>query len=137
MDKEILINEYLIEVAKLKQKGKELNLTEKEIENVFAECLEELQQLYPQSVLDKLKNFLFISFKLLTYSLVACLFIYFLLCHHQPTLSLVMRNVQGFIYPSLKLLRYIAVPIISKFPSLTGNFIDFTYLLILFLTYLY
>ncbi|XP_043268183.1 uncharacterized protein [Venturia canescens] len=42
-----------------------------------------------------------------------------LLYNHQSTHKIVLRNIQNFIYPGLKLLRTIAVPIIKRFPSLT------------------
>ncbi|KAF5282210.1 hypothetical protein FQR65_LT02907, partial [Abscondita terminalis] len=45
--------------------------------------------------------------------------LYVLLNVHQPTSSIVLRNVQGLIYPGLKLVRFLAVPILKLFPSLT------------------
>ncbi|KAL3290557.1 hypothetical protein HHI36_023948 [Cryptolaemus montrouzieri] len=57
--------------------------------------------------------------KIILLVLTLAISIYILLNVHQPTASLVLRNVQGLIYPGLKILRFFSVPVIRKFPSLT------------------
>lgn len=55
-------------------------------------------------------------------SVLICLllFIFFILFHKHETASIFLRHIQIFIYPGMKLWRKLTLPIISRYPSLTG-----------------
>ncbi|XP_044729542.1 uncharacterized protein LOC123292893 [Chrysoperla carnea] len=92
-----------------------MKLSEEEIDNIFTECFNELRR----NECNDFTHVLIKIFKSICYIIFISFVIYTILYHHQPTLSLVMRNVQGFIYPGLKILRLLSVPIISAYPSLS------------------
>lgn len=50
--------------------------------------------------------------------LLVCIFILF---HKHETVSILLRNIQAFIYPGMKIWRKLTLPIISRYPSLTGR----------------
>lgn len=115
---DLLLEKYKKEVQKLRQAAKGLNLTDEDVNNIFEECF---RQLNPncQRESKKKSSFIFIL-KILFYIIVVFFSLFILLNHHQPTISLVLRNVQSLIYPGLKLLRLLAIPVIQFFPSLSG-----------------
>lgn len=127
MLKEELINKYNKDVGYLRKCAKKLNLSDDEIEQIFASCLKIIKLRKTRSAcsciqraqrlfLGVLKVFIFFVFFILV--------IYVLLNVHQPTSSIVLRNVQGLIHPGLKVLRFISVPIIKAFPSLTSKYLN-------------
>lgn len=114
-----LLLKYKNDVENLRKCAKTLNLSDEEIDKLFDECFSKLnkEQLKESSFVSRLLQF----FKVLFMFTTVLLLIFILLYHHQPTLSLVLRNVQGFIYPGLKILRLLALPVIKLFPSLSGT----------------
>ncbi|XP_057670482.1 uncharacterized protein LOC130902391 [Diorhabda carinulata] len=122
MSKCNLLKEYKKNVVELQNRAKILGLSKKEVNQVFKESFVKLQNELngsnlsqtnkAQKICTNLKNVLV----LFTASFI---FIYILLNVHQPTTSIVLRNVQGLTYPTLKFVRYLSVPIIKLFPALT------------------
>uniref|UniRef100_A0A1Y1MH36 Uncharacterized protein n=1 Tax=Photinus pyralis TaxID=7054 RepID=A0A1Y1MH36_PHOPY len=111
------LSQYKARVAALTKRAKELNLTDLEIQTVFDECFNELSKSSPTKSRPSLIT---LAAKITIGSLFIALVTYILLNVHQPTSSIVLRNVQGLIYPGLKVVRFLAVPILKKFPSLTN-----------------
>ncbi|KAK9695073.1 hypothetical protein QE152_g33111 [Popillia japonica] len=99
MPEEELLKKYANEIGKLRKRAKKLNLSDEEVNKLFKQCF------------DVIKSLLILLGVLIIF--------YVLLNVHQPTASVVLRNVQSLIYPGFSLLRYISVPIIKRFPSLT------------------
>ncbi|KAF5282039.1 hypothetical protein FQA39_LY00563 [Lamprigera yunnana] len=117
MSKDVLISQYKREIARLTERAKNLNLTDLEIKAIYDDCFKQLDQaeVKPKSQ----RNVFVLVGKILLISLIITLFIYVVLNVHQPTSSIVLRNVQGLIYPGLKVVRNFAVPILKQFPVLT------------------
>lgn len=115
---ELLLEKYKTEVQKLRQAAKGLNLTDEDVNNMFEECFRQLNPDYQREI--KKKSSIIFVLKILFYIIIVFLSLFILLNHHQPTISLVLRNVQSLIYPGLKLLRLLAIPVIQFFPSLSG-----------------
>lgn len=126
MSKEqLLLHQYKNDIMNLVQSAKKLIPRNKQ-DQIFSECFYSLknneQKCIPgQLQSTKISNFLKNIFKLFIFIFILAIFIYILLNFHQPTSSLVLRNVQGFIYPGLKILRHLSVPVIQRFPFLTGK----------------
>lgn len=114
---ELLLEKYKKEVQKLRQAAKGLHLTDEDVNNMFEECFRQLNS-NCQHESKKKSSFIFIL-KILFSIIVVFISLFILLNHHQPTISLVLRNVQSLIYPGLKLLRLLAIPVIQFFPSLS------------------
>ncbi|RZB70347.1 uncharacterized protein BDFB_007012, partial [Asbolus verrucosus] len=91
MSKLELLQQYKNDVNNLRKCAKELNFSDREITEIFKECFKILDQ----GNISSNKN-------------------------ETTAQNLVLRNVQGLIYPGLKVLRFLSVPIIKQFPSLTG-----------------
>ncbi|XP_044747837.1 uncharacterized protein LOC123309057 [Coccinella septempunctata] len=117
----LILQQYKKDVMNLVECAKEIN-SRNDQEKIFAECFYSLnknEQFSPSrnslttSLLRRILNLYVLLF-------ILAISIYILLNVHQPTSSLVLRNVQGFIYPGLKFLRILSVPIIKKLPLLTG-----------------
>lgn len=122
MSKELLEN-YRKDIENVKKSAKKLGLTDNEIESIFKRSLIDLQNDISSNFtfFAKIKKYSFYSIKWFIVLFAIVSFIYILLNVHQPTSSIVLRNVQGLIYPGLKFVRYLSVPIITLFPSLTGT----------------
>uniref|UniRef100_A0A6P7FRX2 Uncharacterized protein LOC114332028 n=1 Tax=Diabrotica virgifera virgifera TaxID=50390 RepID=A0A6P7FRX2_DIAVI len=122
MSKSELLKEYKKNVVQIKKHAKNLGLSEKEVNILFEQSFLELRKeqngtnvpkpIKAQSLCTSIRN-IFVLFTTLSF------FIYILLNVHQPTSSIVLRNVQGLTYPTLKFIRFLSVPIIRLFPSLT------------------
>lgn len=124
MSNEELLTNYRENVNKLRETAKSIQMTDDEINELFEDCLHNLKNYGNVNNNPKrnLASRIIFLFKLTFIFTIIFVLVFILLNHHQPTLSLVLRNVQGFIYPSLKLLRLFAMPIIKVFPTLSGNF---------------
>lgn len=123
MLKEELLRRYKNDVDNLRKSAKELGLSNKEVDTIFKKCFSDIKKSRNSSKQTKTKaQQLFRTviniFLLITF---IAIFVYILLNVHQPTSSIVLRNVQGLTYPTLKIVRFLSVPIIKMFPSLTGK----------------
>lgn len=109
----VKLDGYKRHVDEIRSYALENNIPESEIQNIFEECFELLETnkkkpTYTTSL------FKYIFFTILTS--VLCAVVSY---NHPPTMNLLMRNSQNFIYPGMKLFRQLAVPILKKYPSLT------------------
>ncbi|KAK5643455.1 hypothetical protein RI129_007300 [Pyrocoelia pectoralis] len=117
---------YRNDITALITRARELKLSDTETDKVFEECFDELSKKYPinkpEIIIKQRSCSSFFSFaaKVTLFVLFLFLIPYILLNVHQPTSSVVLRNVQGLIYPGLKILRFFAVPIVKSYPSLTN-----------------
>lgn len=119
MSKVELLQQYKNDVNNLRKCAKELNFSDKEITKIFQECFRQLEKENPSSN-HNAQKYLWTILKLFFIFILLSICLYILLNVHQPTSSIVLRNVQGLIYPGLKVLRFLSVPIIKRYPSLTG-----------------
>lgn len=124
MSKDKLLIKYEKDVKELRNRAKSYNLTENEVNEIFKSCFEELRNEISSNCCvrrRKAQNLCFRIFRTSLGLLVLLVVFYVVLNVHQPTTSIVLRNVQGLIYPSLRIVRYLSVPIIARFPALTGQ----------------
>lgn len=104
-----------------------IGLSTEEMEQVFRSCQKiiQIRKRRSRNVESNLKERIYTATKqLIKYSLLlilSTLIIYVILNVHQPTSSIVLRNVQGLIYPGLKVWRFLSVPFVKAFPSLTSK----------------
>ncbi|XP_063223588.1 uncharacterized protein LOC134531705 [Bacillus rossius redtenbacheri] len=119
---------YQNKVAELRELGRQLSLSDKEIddviENSFAFLEDEIQKERSQIIKnygDTRKQFTVMrsALKVILYTFLLVFIIHMVLTYHKPTYNIVVRNVQEFIHPCMKLLRWIALPVVKLFPSVT------------------
>lgn len=121
MCKEKLLLEYKKEIEQVRNSAKNQGVSDSDFEKVFNESIASLKK---NSIFYKIPNktnYVNILIKLFLVTIVLVISIYVLLNVHQPTSSIVLRNVQGLIYPGLKFIRFLSVPIIKAFPALTST----------------
>ncbi|XP_046623892.1 uncharacterized protein LOC124306842 [Neodiprion virginianus] len=109
------LNDYERHVCEIKRYAFEKNIPESEVNKVFEECF----QLLKISGNEKRSTSSSAVFKytlLITLLSVLCGIISY---NHPPTMNLLMRNSQNFIYPGMKFFRQLAVPILDIYPSIT------------------
>lgn len=123
MSKEELLQQYENDVKNLRNCAKSLNLSDEEITQIFKDCFVQLNHENGSSnpLGNNAQKIFYYFTKIFLFFIFIAFIVYILLNVHQPTSSIVLRNVQGLIYPGLKLLRFWSVPIIKKFPTLTGK----------------
>lgn len=129
MSKGRLGEEYRRKVESLKKSAAQnLGLSAAEIEQVFESCEKIIQirkkrlKSVDPTALQKLSKYLLWLAKYALLLITCALIIYVILNVHQPTSSIVLRNVQGLIYPGLKVWRFLSVPFVKLFPSLTSEY---------------
>lgn len=125
--KEEIVEEYSISVKYLRERGiKGLHLKDHEVDQIFKSChkIIELRKKQKRKINPPLsKTIIETTVHLIKYFVffaVSFSITYVILNVHQPTSSIVLRNVQGLIYPGLKIWRFLSVPFVKKFPSLTS-----------------
>lgn len=110
------LKEYRQYVDDLRAYARDHGITEDETDKIFEECFRELEK---QSV--NKCHWLFKIIKI-TFGVVLCVIICAIcLYNHPSTHNFCLRNIQDFIYPGMWIVRKLAVPIITRFPALTGN----------------
>jgi hypothetical protein len=133
VSREEVLTSYEHEVKKLRRLGKEWRLTDSDIDKIIHNSFHFLQEQHSKTEnvkssydrtaakpirsiysLQLIVKIIFIVLLMLT---IACLFI----TYHKPTYNLVVRNVQELIYPIMKCLRRITLPVVKALPSVTGN----------------
>lgn len=129
MPKENSFKEYQRKLKDLRECAiRNLGLSTEEMEQVFRSCQKiiQIRKRRSRKVESNLKDKIYATAKqLIKYSLLlilSTLVIYVILNVHQPTSSIVLRNVQGLIYPGLKVWRFLSVPFVKAFPSLTSKY---------------
>lgn len=117
MSKLEFLKQYKKDVETIRKSAKNLGLSDSEVNKIFNDCINNINEKKCSKNKAQRCNF---TIKLFLLFLCFCISIYILLNVHQTTSSIVLRNVQGLIYPGMKMVRYLSVPIIKLFPSLTG-----------------
>lgn len=124
MSKQELLKKYKKDVINLKENARLLGVSDEEIRKIVKESFEELQkknfskltkEVTKAQIICRTLSYLIFIFTILS------LIIYVILNVHLPTSSIILRNVQGLTYPTLKFIRILFVPILKVFPSLTGQ----------------
>ncbi|XP_018335085.1 uncharacterized protein LOC112906734 [Agrilus planipennis] len=122
MSRNELLELYKSNVEEIRKYASNCNISDEEIDGIFQNCLKKIckrphiHQKNSYNCYKCASFFIKIIFSIIFLSVI----IYITLNVHQATSSIVLRNVQSFIYPGLKLLRFLSVPIISKFPWMTS-----------------
>jgi hypothetical protein len=114
---------YKKEIQDIKEYAIKNNVSEDQVNKVFKECFYLLEV--------KTSTRITIALKLLKYCSIILLIIIssiVILYNHPKTHNILLRNLQNFIYPGLRILRKFAVPVITTYPSLTGDLIYVNYL---------
>lgn len=131
VSREEVFTSYEHEVQKLRRLGKELRLTDIDIDEIIHHSFHLLreQRMKTENVKsssDKIPTQSvrsFCSFQLIIKIIVIVLLTLivgcFFITSHKPTYNLVVRNVQELIYPIMKCLRRITLPIVRALPSVT------------------
>ncbi|XP_066994534.2 uncharacterized protein [Anabrus simplex] len=122
-----ILDNYVREVGTLRRLGLEWNLKNNEIDKIIQDSFDHLAKL-PQykntqsetNCRSKLVRSLWLRIiKIICLMLFVIVCVYLLLFFHKPSYNFVVRNIQELIYPSMKLLRWMALPIVRRFPSIT------------------
>lgn len=111
---ENLLQEYTESIRRLKTQCFEAGLSEDEFRKVYFESLKSLE---PRNTSETQSRSRF--------RVVLVVGVIILLCAAYDSkylYSTMMCNLQEYIYPGLRLLRRISIPLISLFPSLTGKY---------------
>ncbi|KAK3927523.1 Regulatory protein E2 [Frankliniella fusca] len=125
------LSSYKDKLEKVRTFGLESKLSETEISSVMEQCMQSLivkncskpkgKSSFAQIYACAIKTILFLK-KVLFYvsSILVVILIMYVVLQHKPTQYFIQSKLQDFIYPGMKVLRKISLPIISLFPSLTG-----------------
>lgn len=134
VSREEVFTSYEHEVKKLRRLGREWRLTDSQIDEIINSSFQFVQQQHIQtenvkSSIDKITTESirsFYSFQRIIRIVVVVFLTFTVAClcvtYHKPTNNLAVRNVQELIYPVMKCLRRITLPIVRALPSVTGNF---------------
>ncbi|XP_014211584.1 uncharacterized protein LOC106641617 [Copidosoma floridanum] len=107
-------NEYKIEVQSILSYALNNNIPPEQADKIFQECFCLLDIKVHSRIITALKWLKFVG------TLFCVIFLStFILYNHPQTHSLLLRNLQGYIYPGFRIFRKLAVPVISTYPSLT------------------
>ncbi|XP_058810896.1 uncharacterized protein LOC131675776 [Phymastichus coffea] len=108
------LREYQEEVKKIKNFAIKNNVSEDKVNKIFGQCFKSLEE-KPQTRVTTVLKFLKIFVAIFLIVILSSLVLY----NHPKTHNVLLRNIQSFIYPGLKIFRKVAVPIITLYPSLT------------------
>ncbi|KAJ8675182.1 hypothetical protein QAD02_010968 [Eretmocerus hayati] len=108
------MDEYETEIQLLRRYASENNISENEINEVFEDCFNVLEVKTNARIRAVFKSVKWVSLILFSLTLVT-----FVLYNHPQIHNFLLRNVQDLIYPGLRILRKLAVPIITLLPFLT------------------
>jgi quinol-cytochrome oxidoreductase complex cytochrome b subunit len=134
VSREEIFTSYEHEVQKLRRLGKELRLKDIDIDEIIHHSFHLLQEQHMTENVKKSYNekiqtksvHPYYSFQLIIKIIIIVLLTLTVSClvisYHKPTYNLVVRNVQELIYPIMKCLRRITLPIVKALPSVTGKF---------------
>lgn len=125
MNKEDILTQYKNDIENFKRFGALCNLSEKEINQKIIESLQNIKKQNAElyiSFIFYLKQIIRILFIVVFIILLMFIFISFILFNNSILFNFFVRHIQDYIYPSMKLLRWLTLPIIHTFPSLTGIF---------------
>lgn len=121
-----ILKKYLLNLDKIKQFAQLNNITELEFNDYMIKrhftnnttthnyvFYKNTSKVILKTVLERRKKIINFVFVLLT---LFTLFVY----KHEAS-SIILRNIQTYIYPGMKMWRKLTVPIISNYPILTGR----------------
>lgn len=126
MSKQELLKRYKKDVNYLKENAKLLGLSDEDLEKVIKESFDEIRIKNCSKLtkeVTKAQTICCTLLYLIFIFTILFLIIYVVLNVHLPTSSIILRNVQGLTYPTLKFIRILFVPILKKIPSLTGEYL--------------
>jgi len=117
--KEEALDEYCQIIEALRSEAEQDGITSAQFDKLLSETLEEVKREIhpPMSILKIAKRWILRILKLLT----VFLFVYALVSCHTPTQKSLSRHVQGYIYPFMRTLRKLTLPILHKYPELAGT----------------
>lgn len=113
---------YAEESQKLRNIGKNLHLTDTDIDRIIDESFKFLETEYASKQVSQ-KCSLFRRKNIIIFSAVigVLAFLCFYTSYQRKSVhAYIVRNFQVLVYPAMKLLRKIMLPVIEKFPALTG-----------------
>jgi hypothetical protein len=131
VSREEVFTSYEHEVKKLRRLGKEWRLTDSQIDEIINSSFQFVQQQHIKTENVESSNYKiatesirsFYSFQLIIRIVVVVFLTLTVAClcitYHKPTYNLAVRNVQELIYPVMKCLRRITLPIVKALPSVT------------------
>lgn len=109
------LSAYKQQIRLIKQYAFEHNISESQTTEMFNKCFQMLEIKYSKKTWS-----IFKLLKYITTFIFALLIIFIGLYNHPSYNTMVLRNLQSSIYPGLKILRKIALPIIERYPMLSG-----------------
>lgn len=114
------MEEYKKDVERLRELGRQWNMTEKEIDKVIKESID-FFEVKKQNHRNGNFNFLFPVYLWRLFASLSFLIIimFSLIVYRKSVQNIVERNVQEIIYPGMKLFRKLMLPVVKTFPSLT------------------
>lgn len=113
LSKQEIFSKYLQSLNNLKTST---NISNHDFERFLLKHYNKQKYFYnyiPKSVVVKRRNVLISVFTI---------FAMILLTYKTETSNILLRNLQTFIYPGMKIWRKLAIPVITQFPELTGLF---------------
>nr|CAD7398493.1 unnamed protein product [Timema poppensis] len=126
-----ILTSYKHKVEELRNLGRQWSLTEEEIDQVIQDSFSFLEEeirndgkLVPsckktQKQENKHSSIFNLSLKIMISVLLVAILFNILLSYHRPTYNFAVRNIQEHIYPTMKLLRWVTLPLVKLFPSIT------------------
>ncbi|XP_034246500.1 uncharacterized protein LOC117648228 [Thrips palmi] len=124
-----VLQRYQESIKKIRRFGLNSNLSEREVNNAMDQCLRSLLDKENESKSKTRKYGLFSIIQLgttvlkkLAFVSLVCLvtgLVLYGLLQHKPIQYFIQSNLQDFIYPGMKILRKLSLPLISLCPSLT------------------
>ncbi|XP_044592286.1 uncharacterized protein LOC123270352 [Cotesia glomerata] len=114
----INLKNYCNYIDQIRKYAKRSDISETELEKIFDECFDDIEKKFKKNkrgicnvICKLLQLFLIVNFFLLLLLIVI---------YHDPHLrSFFLRNLQSYIYPGFYIFRKLAVPVITRYPTLT------------------
>lgn len=119
MTKKRLLREYKRSIKNIRAFTDSVGLSDNEFDSLFNDCLSSVENNKRNIKTKNFKNIvLLFIWRLIIIGVLLYVGNYFL---NGKPFSFVFCKIQELIYPGLRLLRIISIPVISYFPSLTGK----------------
>ena len=109
------LNQYKKKIQDLEKYAIKHGIPKNQVEKEFKMCLKTLKA--TSSVKATICQF----FKFCSYVCFGILICILILYNHPQTHNVLLRNLQNFIYPGLRIFRKAAIPVISTYPYLSGK----------------
>lgn len=124
VSKDEALTEYSRTVEELRGEAEKEGLTSEEFDKLLSDTLNEVaREMQPTiSIFKLLKKIMLKVSKLL----LVVVLVYVLVSCHTPTQKSLSRHIQELIYPFMRTLRKITLPILHNYPELAGNILIFT-----------